>query len=65
MAKQIEDQDMEDNDDDVCEYCGGLKKLRNPRGDCDHLHWPDNLTDEAKIANGYRAMEVTEIYWIK
>lgn len=56
---------MEDNDDDVCEYCGCLKKLRNPRGDCDHLHWPDNLTDEAKIANGYRAMEVTEIYWIK
>ncbi len=34
-----------------CKHCGGLISVRNPRGDCDHLYWPDNLTAEAKAAN--------------
>jgi hypothetical protein len=44
---------------EVCKYCGGLKELRNPSGRCDHLYWPDNLTVEAKLANGYRAVQYT------
>ena len=39
--------------DDTCKHCGGAVATRNPRGDCDHLFWPDNLTDEAKRANGF------------
>lgn len=39
-------------DEHTCKHCGGPKAVRNPRGDCDHLYWPDNLTDEAKRANG-------------
>lgn len=35
-----------------CNHCGGDVAVRNPRGDCDHLYWPDMLTLEAKIANG-------------
>jgi hypothetical protein len=35
-----------------CLHCGGLKAVRNPTGQCDHLNWPENLTDEAKVANG-------------
>jgi len=29
--------------EDLCEYCGGLKKIRNPTGKCDHLYYPDNV----------------------
>jgi len=36
----------------TCKHCGGNIEIRNPCGDCDHLYWPDMLTDEAKIANG-------------
>lgn len=36
-----------------CKHCGGLIAIRNPRGDCDHLYWPDMLTDQALIANGF------------
>jgi hypothetical protein len=28
--------------------------IRNPSGYCDHLAWPDYLTDEARLANGYQ-----------
>lgn len=37
---------------DICQWCGGPKNMRNPTGECDHLYWPDNLTAEAKRANG-------------
>ena len=47
--------------EDSCAWCGGLKEIRNPTGKCDHLCWPDNLTDEAKVANGYR--QVTQTVW--
>lgn len=44
---------------DVCAHCGGSVAIRNPRGYCDHLYWPDNLTDEAKRANGYGEEVIT------
>lgn len=44
----------------VCKHCGGPIEIRNPRGDCDHLYWPDMLTDEAKRANGYRKVLVEQ-----
>lgn len=50
-------------DDMKCAHCGGLIAIRNPRGDCDHLYWPDNLTDEAKFANGF--VPVTTTIWVK
>lgn len=36
----------------VCQHCRGLIAARNPTGYCDHMFWPDNLTAEAKLANG-------------
>lgn len=39
---------------DLCKHCGEPIALRNPSGNCDHLCWPDNLTAEAKIANGLK-----------
>lgn len=38
----------------ACKHCGGAIEIRNPTGSCDHLYWPDMLTDEAKRANGFR-----------
>lgn len=26
---------------DVCAHCGGDTKIRNPKGFCDHLYYPD------------------------
>lgn len=49
--------------DDICKYCGGRVVARNPSGTCDHLYWPDNLTDGAKAANGFVASIVT--VWAK
>jgi len=46
-----------------CKHCGGEVAIRNPTGECDHLYWPDNLTDEAKRANGFTASLVT--VWTK
>lgn len=40
---------------DICAHCGFPKSIRNPSGTCDHLYWPDCLTEEAKRANGYVA----------
>lgn len=40
------------NDERLCKHCGGEIRIRNPTGMCDHLYWPDELTDEAKRANG-------------
>jgi len=37
----------------LCKHCGGPITVRNPTGKCDHLYWPDMLTDEAKKANGF------------
>lgn len=48
----------------MCAHCGGAIAIRNPRGDCDHLHWPGNLTDEAKVANGYRLQERIVTEWV-
>lgn len=45
----------------LCKHCGGLIAIRNPTGRCDHLYWPDNLTDDAKRANGFRL--VTHLYY--
>jgi hypothetical protein len=47
---------------DLCKHCGGLKRARNPTGKCDHLYWPDNLTDEAKRANGYGQEKEDQIF---
>lgn len=55
---------FDDVNDDLCKWCGGLKADRNPMGaHCDHLYWPDNLTDEAKRANGYTLR--TAVVWTK
>lgn len=42
---------------DTCKHCGGKISARNPTGRCDHIYWPDNLTDEALRANGYIKVE--------
>lgn len=49
--------------DEKCKHCGGLIEIRNPTGKCDHLYWPDMLTDEARKANGFRL--VTKQVWEK
>lgn len=49
------------DDEQMCKHCGGPKALRNPSGACDHLYWPDFLTDEAKRANGY--VQVQKTVW--
>lgn len=41
------------SDDNLCKHCGGKSSVRNPTGTCDHLCWPDGLTDEARLANGF------------
>ena len=46
----------------TCAHCGGAKSIRNPTGSCDHLFWPDNLTNEAKVANGY--VRVVRVEWV-
>ncbi|ADJ21937.1 hypothetical protein Hden_1530 [Hyphomicrobium denitrificans ATCC 51888] len=38
---------------DTCAHCGGPKAVRNPSGSCDHLYWPDCLSYEARLANGF------------
>lgn len=50
---------------ETCKNCEGLVVIRNPRGDCDHLSWPDNLTDEAMVANGYRQVTETRVRLVK
>lgn len=52
-----------DEMDTICAHCGGEIAVRNPTGNCDHIFFPDNLTDEAKRANGY-APKLT-IAWMK
>lgn len=49
----------------TCKHCGGEIAKRNPTGTCDHLHWPDNLTDTAKLANGLKHVEMVSVTWIK
>ena len=46
-----------------CAYCGEPIAIRNKSRDCDHLYWPELLTDEAKRANGY--VEVAKTVWEK
>lgn len=43
---------MSDETEPMCKHCGGPISIRNPTGNCDHLYFPDLLTDEAKAANG-------------
>jgi hypothetical protein len=43
-------------DEPMCKHCGGPIAIRNPSGSCDHIYFPDMLTDEAKRANGYRVV---------
>lgn len=47
----------------LCKYCGGEIVVRNPTGRCDHLYWPELLTDEAKAANGYKQVQVSR--WVR
>jgi len=47
----------------LCRHCGGEITIRNPTGKCDHLYWPDMLTDEAKRANGF--VQVRRPMWEK
>ena len=49
----------------LCKYCGGPIAIRNPTGKCDHLYWPENLTDEAKRANGFVLVEKSVKVWEK
>lgn len=67
MGNHHAEEDVEDYERNqalkTCQHCGGLISARNPTGQCDHLYWPDNLTDEAKIANGYR--QITKIEWVR
>ena len=49
--------------DGMCKHCGGDIAVRNPTGDCDHLYWPDMLTDDAKRANGFVLVEVKTFEW--
>lgn len=51
--------------DGTCKHCGGEIAIRNPSGVCDHLYWPDCLTDEAKLANGFKPVEQRSIVWMK
>ena len=44
--------------DRICKHCGGEISIRNPTGNCDHLYWPDLLTDDAKRANGYAKIAI-------
>lgn len=53
----------DDNTEPMCAHCGGPIAVRNPRGDCEHLFWPDYLTDEAKRANGFEQVPV--MVWVK
>jgi hypothetical protein len=46
-----------------CKHCGGPIEIANPTGKCNHIYWPDNLTDEAKEANGY--IKKTIVVWEK
>jgi hypothetical protein len=48
--------------DNLCKHCGGPIAIRNPTGTCEHLYWPDNLTDEAKCANGF--VKVVTERWV-
>ncbi len=52
-----------DSNTRLCRHCGGEVALRNPTGNCDHLYWPDMLTTEAKIANGFRL--TTRRHWVR
>lgn len=49
--------------DGLCAHCGGEIAIRNPTGNCDHLHWPDMLSYEAKLANGYTLK--AQFVWVK
>jgi hypothetical protein len=51
------------SDDDTCLFCKGQKSIRNPTGKCDHLYFPENLTEEARVANGY--VKATVEVWVK
>jgi hypothetical protein len=53
-----------DIEDPLCKHCNGPIAVRNPTGDCDHLYWPDLLTDEAKIANGFKQREIVQTVWV-
>lgn len=59
FVKQLDEtlyQKLTKNNDqsNLCKFCGGRIDIRNPTGKCDHLYWPDNLTDEAKRLNGFQ-----------
>jgi hypothetical protein len=53
-----------ENNSTTCLHCHGPKDIRNPTGTCDHLFWPDNLTAEAKRANGY-VVPVDRYAWLR
>lgn len=37
---------------EICPNCGGLINLRNPTGQCDHLHYPENVCPDPRPAQG-------------
>jgi hypothetical protein len=47
--------------DELCKHCGGPIATRNPTGTCDHLFWPDNLSADAKRANGFVSVGADEL----
>ena len=54
---------MKMNKTKKCKHCNGLIDIRNPSSECDHLFWPDMLTEDAKLANGYRPVIERRIVW--
>jgi len=35
--------------DDICKHCGEKLSIRNPKGYCDHLYYPENCKICQKI----------------
>jgi hypothetical protein len=41
---------MKDSQINICKHCGGDIRIRNPKGYCDHLYYPENC-EVCKKAN--------------
>lgn len=54
---------MENNSDQRCQKCGGLIKIRNPTGKCDHLYYPDNIEEENRISVSMKTISEV-LVWI-
>jgi len=47
----------------VCEYCGGPIKIRNPKGNCDHLYYPENVNKSLKGLTMNTQVKHTKTPW--